>query len=95
MRPLLNIDCCLFLEHRGRTLARVSMRVTRIAAERIAIGTCATCHGPQGHSISPKFPVLAGQHANYLVAQLQAFKAQNARRSGCAGLHVGHGGAAG
>ncbi|HEX2789647.1 MAG TPA: c-type cytochrome [Steroidobacteraceae bacterium] len=50
--------------------------VNRAAGERVAIGTCATCHGPQGHSYSPKFPVLAGQHANYLVAQLQAFKAQ-------------------
>jgi cytochrome c553 len=50
--------------------------VSRAAAERVAVGTCASCHGPQGHSISPKFPVLAGQHASYLVAQLQAFKAQ-------------------
>src|ERR1700693_2352525 len=50
--------------------------LSRIAAERVAIGTCATCHGPQGHSLSPKFPVLAGQHAKYLVAQLQAFKGQ-------------------
>jgi cytochrome c553 len=50
--------------------------LNRIAAERVAVGTCATCHGPRGHSFSPKFPVLAGQHANYLVAQLQAFKAQ-------------------
>jgi cytochrome c553 len=50
--------------------------LNRTAAERVAIGTCATCHGPQGHSYSPKFPVLAGQHAKYLVAQLQAFKAQ-------------------
>ncbi len=48
----------------------------RAAAARIAIGTCAACHGPQGHSYSPKFPVLAGQHAGYLVAQLQAFRAQ-------------------
>jgi len=46
------------------------------AAERIAVGTCTACHGPQGHSYSPKFPVLAGQHASYLVAQLQAFRAQ-------------------
>jgi len=46
------------------------------AATRVAIGTCGICHGPQGHSFSPKFPVLAGQHAEYLYAQLQAFKAQ-------------------
>jgi cytochrome c553 len=50
--------------------------VSRIAAQRVAVGTCATCHGTQGHSFSPKFPVLAGQHAKYLVVQLQAFKAQ-------------------
>jgi cytochrome c553 len=50
--------------------------LNRAAAERVAVGTCATCHGPHGHSFSPKFPVLAGQHAGYLVAQLQAFKAQ-------------------
>ena len=47
---------------------------SRTAAERVAIGTCATCHGPQGHSYSPKFPVLAGQQASYLVSQLQGFK---------------------
>ncbi len=49
----------------------------RAAAERVAIGTCAACHGPKGHSFAPKYPVLAGQHANYLVAQLQAFKSQS------------------
>lgn len=48
----------------------------RLAAERAAVGTCANCHGWRGHSIQPKFPVLAAQHADYLLAQLQAFKAQ-------------------
>ncbi len=48
----------------------------RAAARRVAIGTCANCHGPEGHSILPKYPVLAGQHANYLAAQMHAFKAQ-------------------
>ena len=47
------------------------------AAERVAVTTCATCHGPEGHSYSPKFPVLAGQHPGYLLAQLQAFRAQS------------------
>jgi cytochrome c553 len=49
---------------------------TQAAAQRVAIGTCATCHGPHGHSYSSKFPVLAAQQPNYLVAQLQAFKSQ-------------------
>ena len=48
----------------------------RIAAQQVAVGTCANCHGRQGRSIAPKFPVLAGQHAGYLAAQLHAFKSQ-------------------
>ncbi len=48
----------------------------RLAAQHVAVMTCATCHGPQGRSIVPKFPALAGQHSKYLAAQLQAFKAQ-------------------
>ena len=47
-----------------------------LAAQRVAATTCATCHGPQGRSTTPKFPVLAGQHASYLIAQMKAFKAQ-------------------
>lgn len=60
----------------GSALAAELDPSMRLAAERIAVGTCANCHGWRGHSIQPKFPVLAGQHANYLLAQLRAFKAQ-------------------
>jgi cytochrome c553 len=49
---------------------------TAAAARQLAITVCASCHGRQGRSEQPKFPVLAGQHADYLLAQLQAFKAQ-------------------
>jgi cytochrome c553 len=44
-------------------------------ARRVAVTTCTACHGPQGRSISPKFPRLAGQQATYLVAQMHAFNA--------------------
>jgi cytochrome c553 len=36
--------------------------------------TCAACHGPDGNSIAPDWPSLAGQHASYIVRQLKAFK---------------------
>jgi len=36
--------------------------------------TCAACHGPQGRSVNPQWPSLAGQNARYLVEQLKAFK---------------------
>lgn len=49
---------------------------SRAAARHVAVTVCGTCHGPQGRSISPKFPMLAGQQANYLAAQMKNFKAQ-------------------
>jgi cytochrome c553 len=48
----------------------------RAAARQVAVTVCASCHGPQGRSISPKFPQLAGQKATYLVTQMKNFKAQ-------------------
>ena len=35
---------------------------------------CAACHGADGNSVNPEWPSLAGQHASYLVTQLEAFK---------------------
>lgn len=34
---------------------------------------CVACHGPNGNSTNPQWPVLAGQNAAYMKAQLQAF----------------------
>ena len=36
--------------------------------------TCAACHGQDGNSVNPVWPSIAGQHATYIVEQLQAFK---------------------
>src|SRR5205814_446189 len=49
---------------------------TQAFAQRLAIGVCGTCHGPHGNSGQPKFPRLAGQSGNYLVAQLKNFRGQ-------------------
>lgn len=35
--------------------------------------TCSACHGTSGQSQNEQYPSLAGQQANYLQAQLQAF----------------------
>ncbi len=45
-------------------------------AQYIAVTVCGTCHGKRGNSAYPKYPRLAGQNANYLTAQLKAFRAQ-------------------
>jgi cytochrome c553 len=49
---------------------------SRAYAQRTAVAVCGTCHGPTGNSTQPKYPRLAGQHANYLASQLKAFRAQ-------------------
>ena len=36
--------------------------------------TCAACHGPDGNSINPEWPNLAGQNEKYLLNSLHSFK---------------------
>jgi cytochrome c553 len=45
-----------------------------VEAGRAKSATCAACHGADGNSVTPDWPMLAGQHATYIVRQLQAFK---------------------
>jgi cytochrome c553 len=42
-------------------------------AER-GLQACINCHGPRGAGLPPTYPYLAGQYANYLEAQLNAWK---------------------
>ncbi|HEY6925895.1 MAG TPA: c-type cytochrome [Steroidobacteraceae bacterium] len=59
-----------------RAFAEEPDAATLLYAQRLAIGVCATCHGPHGNSEQPKFPILAGQSSNYLAAQLKNFRSQ-------------------
>jgi len=45
------------------------------AGQKIASGVCVACHGADGNSAVPSNPILAGQRADYIAAQLAAFKA--------------------
>lgn len=38
------------------------------------LAACGACHGPDGNSASPDFPILAGQTSRYLYLQLRDFK---------------------
>ncbi|MCX7057815.1 MAG: c-type cytochrome [Proteobacteria bacterium] len=63
----------------GATAARADEAADPIVtahAERLAVGTCGTCHGVKGVSQQPKYPRLAGQNPSYLAAQLKAFRGQ-------------------
>ena len=38
------------------------------------VPACASCHGPKGSGMPAQFPRLAGQSAEYVTAQMQAFR---------------------
>lgn len=44
------------------------------AGEALAAQVCAACHGPDGNSVAPNFPNLAGQAAGYIADQLAMMK---------------------
>jgi cytochrome c553 len=64
---------CLLL---GTSLTAASARAQEgsVEAGRTKSATCAACHGADGNSVTPDWPMLAGQHASYIVRQLRAFK---------------------
>lgn len=43
-------------------------------AQQTATTVCAACHGPDGNSFNGDWPKLAGQHPQYTIAQLSAFR---------------------
>jgi cytochrome c553 len=44
------------------------------AAVKDQLQTCVACHGDNGASTQPQYPILAGQHLHYLYVQLKDFK---------------------
>jgi cytochrome c553 len=45
-----------------------------VSAKTLAEQVCSNCHGLDGNSVSPAFPRLAGQQADYVVGQLTSFR---------------------
>jgi cytochrome c553 len=61
----------LLFAPQDRADAQGDAKAGRAKAESV----CAVCHGVDGLAKIPEAPNLAGQNENYLIAQLQAFKA--------------------
>jgi cytochrome c553 len=56
---------------------RQGAAIYRRGIARKNVPACASCHALNGSGLSPEFPRLAGQHTNYLEAQLRAFRSDN------------------
>jgi len=55
-------------------MAKAGERVYRGGYRPLQVPACMGCHGPAGKGIPTQFPRVAGQYAQYLEAQLLAFK---------------------
>ncbi len=56
------------------SLGTVAQAEGDATAGKAKAASCGGCHGMDGNSANPIWPKLAGQHANYLVKQLEEFK---------------------
>ncbi|MEP6739162.1 MAG: c-type cytochrome [Caldimonas sp.] len=59
---------------KNKDLAMLGEKIYRGGIADRSIPACAGCHGPSGAGIPVQYPRLAGQHADYVEAQLVAFR---------------------
>ena len=59
---------------KDQTLALQGQKIYRGGVLGAGVPACASCHGAQGKGIPVQFPRLAGQHSDYIYAQLNSFR---------------------
>lgn len=93
MKPIAHLLSCLMLAA-GLAAAAAAAETPAAAApdlakgQTIATNVCSACHAADGSRGVPAYPILQGQHAEYLAKQLDEFKAgkrANAIMQGMAG----------
>jgi len=58
---------------RNRDTLELGQRIYRVGIPERAVPACSGCHSPSGSGIPAQYPRLAGQHAEYTIAQLKSF----------------------
>jgi cytochrome c553 len=65
----------------GTALAQDMAKADPAKGKQIATTVCAACHGPDGNSVAPTNPKLAGQFPEYLYKQLRNFKPEGGKKA--------------
>ncbi|WP_374592498.1 cytochrome c [Aquabacterium sp.] len=60
---------------KDKDLVALGEKIYRGGVAETKVPACSGCHSPNGAGIPAQYPRLAGQHAEYIVAQLNAFRA--------------------
>ncbi len=61
-------------EAQSKDLVALGQRIYRGGIASEGVPACASCHGPSGAGMPAQYPRLSGQHAEYIGAQLKAFR---------------------
>jgi cytochrome c553 len=69
-------------------LAEEGEKIYRGGNLATGVPACSSCHSPDGAGIPPVYPRLAGQHAQYTVAQLRAFRTEQRANDANKVMHV-------
>lgn len=59
---------------KDKNLIAAGQKLYKGGNQSSGVPACAACHGPNGAGIPVQFPRLAGQHGEYLLAQLTLFR---------------------
>ena len=59
---------------RNKDTVALGQKLWRGGNPETGVPACSACHGPDGSGIPSQFPRLSGQHAEYTIAQLKAFR---------------------
>ncbi|MES2319733.1 MAG: c-type cytochrome [Pseudomonadota bacterium] len=60
---------------KNKDSVELGKKIYRAGIAGNGVAACASCHGANGNGIPAQFPRIAGQHQDYTVGQLKAFKA--------------------
>lgn len=60
---------------KDKELAALGQKIFRGGNAATGVAACAGCHGPSGAGIPAQYPRISGQFAEYVEAQLKAFRA--------------------
>lgn len=66
---------------RNKDTVELGRKIYRGGIADKGVAACASCHGATANGIPAQYPRLAGQHQDYTVAQLDAFKAGSRKNS--------------
>ncbi len=64
------------------TLLEAGQKIFKGGNAASGVPACAACHGPEGTGTPPHFPRLAGQHARYVLSQLENFRSGDRTNDG-------------